>query len=336
VGRRRIDTLLISHSQAVNAATLKDDHLRQIREAAPGAEIVVIENAEDWQRYRCRPDVLTTDVAFGKVYGKWIRDLPKLAWIHLTSAGVDRLRSHADAIRERNLIVTNSSGVHAIPIAEHVMAMILTLSRELQRSLRNQIRHRWVKRSLLDPAVEVHGSTLGIIGTGRIGQMVAQSAKAFGMKVLGVRRVPESPVPFVDQIYGPDGLYDLLAACDWVVVALPLTAETEGMIGESEFKVMKNSAYLINIARGKIVRQGDLVCALREGAIAGAGLDVFEEEPLPENSPLWDMENVLITPHDAGVSPHHMQRRLEIFVENLKRYRAGDSLINRVDIDRGY
>jgi phosphoglycerate dehydrogenase-like enzyme len=140
----------------------------------------------------------------------------------------------------------------------------------------------------------------------------------------------------VDKIYGPEGLNDLLASSDWVVVAVPLTPATEGMIAESEFKTMKNSAYLINIARGKIIQEKALIRALQNGWIAGAGLDVFEEEPLPENSPLWDMPNVVITPHHAGVSPHHMNRRFGIFIENLKRYQNGEALINTVDMDLGY
>jgi phosphoglycerate dehydrogenase-like enzyme len=279
---------------------------------------------------------METDVAFGKIYGSWIKDLPNLCWIHVTTAGVDRLSTHAPEIKARSLIITNSAGVHAIPISEHVMAMILSLSRDIQRSIRRQIRHQWINRDHWDHITEVNGTRMGIIGAGRIGQMVAKTAKALNMEVIGTRRCPKDPVPFVDKIYGPDGLKDLLSSSDWVVVAVPLTSETEGMIGESEFKAMKKSAFIINIARGKIIQEKALIQALQKGWIAGAGLDVFEKEPLPEDSPLWDMENVVITPHHAGVSPRHMSRRFGIFIENLKRYQAGDILINTVDINLGY
>ena len=336
MSKRGIHTILISYSQSVNETTLTDRHLSEIKKSAPGAKIIIIQNAKEWDRHRGNPDVLKTDVAFGKIYGSWIKDLPKLCWIHLTTAGIDRLSTHAPVIKARNLLITNSAGIHAMPISEHVMAMILALSRDIQRSIRRQIRRQWINRDHWEHIAELNATTLGIIGLGRIGQMVAQKAKAFNMEVLGTRHSPTGPVPFVDKIYGPEGLNDLLASSDWVVVAVPLTPATEGMIGESELKTMKNSAYLINIARGKIIQEKALIRALQKGWIAGAGLDVFEEEPLPENSPLWDMENVVITPHHAGVSPHHMKRRFGIFIENLKRYQNGEALLNTVDMDLGY
>jgi len=308
----------------------------QIRAAAPGADVVILQDEDDWDRFRTSADASQTDVAFGKIYGRWLRYLPKLCWIHLTAAGVDRISSHAAEITARNLLITNSSGVHAVPISEHVMAMILSLSRDLQRSIRRQIKHGWTNRDHWEHMGEVDGTTVGIIGVGRIGQMLAKKAKAFNMQVLATRRNAAQQLPFVDKISGPDGLRDLLASSDWVVVALPLTRETEGMIGESEFKAMKRSAHLINIARGKIIQEKALIKALQNGWIAGAGLDVFESEPLAKDSPLWDMENVIITPHHAGVSPHHMKRRFGIFIENLKRYQNGEPLINAVDINLGY
>ncbi|MFC1895751.1 D-2-hydroxyacid dehydrogenase, partial [Thermodesulfobacteriota bacterium] len=167
-------------------------------------------------------------------------------------------------------------------------------------------------------------------------ERTAKKAKALDMRVLGLRRHPDRPSPNVNEMFGPGQLRALLEKSDWVVVTAALTHETLGMIGEPELKAMKRSAHIINIARGAVIREEALVRALQEGWIAGAGLDVFEQEPLPPESPLWAMENVVVTPHVAGNTPHYAERIVRIFVENLRRYRSGQPLINVVDKSLGY
>jgi len=156
------------------------------------------------------------------------------------------------------------------------------------------------------------------------------------MKVIGVRRNPDRQSPFVDQMVGPDQLLEILPQCDWVAVTAAMTEETTGMFGEAELKAMKESAYILNIARGSVIQESFLIQALQEKWIAGAGLDVFETEPLPDSSPLWDMKNVIITPHYSGATPYYLDRLLDIFLENLKRYQAGEPMMNVVDKKLGY
>ncbi len=174
------------------------------------------------------------------------------------------------------------------------------------------------------------------MGLGAIGAKTAEKARGLGMRVLGLRRNPAKSCAYVERMYGPDGLGELLAQSDWVVLAAALTPETKHLIGEKELRRMKPSAYLINIARGSVIDEAMLVRALQEEWIAGAGLDVFEREPLPSDSPLWDMRNVVITPHFAGMTPHYSDRVIEIFCDNLQRYRSGEPLRNVVDKELAY
>jgi phosphoglycerate dehydrogenase-like enzyme len=234
---------------------------------------------------------------------------------------------------QRDVVLTNASGVHAIPISEHILSMIFALARNLPRHMRSQVAGKWERHGEI---TELEGTTLGLIGVGKIGEKTAEKAKALNMKVLGMRRNPERTSPHVDKMFGPEGLHEVLAQSDWVVVTAAGTPETDGLIGEPELAVMKSTARLINIARGSLIREEALIKALEEKRIAGAGLDVFEKEPLPENSPLWQMPNVILTPHIAGGTPFYVDRLMDIFVENLKRYQAGEPLINVVDKTLGY
>jgi phosphoglycerate dehydrogenase-like enzyme len=177
---------------------------------------------------------------------------------------------------------------------------------------------------------------MGLIGLGAVGEKTAQKAKGLNMRVLGVRRHPGRSTPWIDRVYEPENLMEMLPQADWVVITAPLTPETKGMIGERELRALKKSACIINISRGPVIQEQALIQALREGWIAGAGLDVFEEEPLPDSSLLWDMENVIITGHYAGGTPHFLDRLMEIFLENLRRYQTGEPLFNVVDKRLGY
>jgi phosphoglycerate dehydrogenase-like enzyme len=255
--------------------------------------------------------------------------VPNLRWIHTISAGVDHLLF--PELRESEAILTNASGVFNVPIAETVMAYILAVVKRLPEFWAHQRERRWEKL----PLRELRGLTVGIVGLGDIGTEVARLCRAFGMHVLGLRRRP-APSDLADEVLPPDRLQDLLARSDFVVIAVPLTAETRGMIGRAELAAMKPDAWLVNISRGAIVDEEALVEALKEGRIGGACLDVFAEEPLPPESPLWDMPNVIITPHNSWSSPHIEEREIALFLENLRRYVAGEPLLNVVDKQAGY
>jgi len=187
---------------------------------------------------------------------------------------------------------------------------------------------------------ELAGQTLGVVGMGNIGRRIARLGRAFGMRVIGVRRsfasAGAAQDPDLDRSYAPGELHELLGQADYLVLAVPLTAKTERLMGEAELRAMKANAYLINIARGRVIDEPALIKALREGWIAGAGLDVAETEPLPSNNPLYSMPNVILTPHVAGLSVHYERRLAELFAENLRRYRAKEPLNNLFDPTRGY
>jgi phosphoglycerate dehydrogenase-like enzyme len=263
--------------------------------------------------------------------------LPKarrLRWFQQWGAGADWLLRYPEAAG-LDFVLTNTSGIHAIQISEHILAFLLAFARRLPEAVRNQLHKRWHRPSG-DEFFELAGKTLLLVGVGAIGERTAQIAKALGMRVWGVRRDPASGAPDVEAVYGPDQLLDLLPRADMVVLTVPLTRETRGMIGERELRAMKTSAYVVNIGRGGTIQEDALVRALCEGWIAGAGLDVFEREPLPQDSPLWEFSNVIITSHIAGLTPHYDERALEVFQENLRRYQAGEPLYNVVDKKLGY
>ncbi|MBP2001352.1 phosphoglycerate dehydrogenase-like enzyme [Paenibacillus shirakamiensis] len=255
-----------------------------------------------------------------------------LKWVQNWGAGVETFP--LDRMREMNIQITNASGVHPFPISEHIFALMLTLTRHIHIAIRHQIQQNWgiEKKSI----GEVHGRTIGILGVGSIGAETARLAKAFSMKVIGLRRSGE-PVESVDIMYDYNGLHNLLAESDYVVNCLPATSETEHFMGAEQFKAMKKGAFYINIGRGATTDTEALVNALESQSIAGAGLDVFEEEPLGKHHPLWAMEQVIITPHTAGISTSYTERIMSIFIHNLMRYVQGDKPdMSVVNIQSGY
>jgi len=266
--------------------------------------------------------------------GRWSDELwkaaPKLRWVQSGGAGVERFLT--PEFIASSVILTNAAGVYAIPIAEHVLGFMLHFARAFHGALRHQLRREWEYPEI----GELSGSTLGIIGLGGIGVEVAKRAKSFGMRVIAIRRRPDRPSPFADEVRGADALPWLLAESDYVALCAALTAKTRHLIGEAELRLMKPTAYLINVGRGALVDEPALISALTEGRIAGAGLDVFAKEPLAAESPLWTLPNVLITPHNAGDSPRSHERLMELFCENLRRYLVGEDLLNVVDKGEGY
>lgn len=255
---------------------------------------------------------------------------PKLRWQQTPSAGVNHILT--PNFLQRDIILTNGAGVHAIPISEFVLAFMLYHAKNLRKLQTLQDEHTWVRGVFLE---ELANATLLIIGTGNIGQAIASRAKPFGVRVWGSRRHPE-PLPNFDKIVGADEWRSLLPAADYVVIATPLTPETKGLIDEAALQSMRPSAYLINIARGAIVDETALLTALREGWIAGAGLDTVAIEPLPPESPLWSLPKAFITPHCSALSPRLRERIAELFIDNLKRYQTGQPLRNVVDKKAGY
>lgn len=241
-----------------------------------------------------------------------------LRWIQVLSAGVDHL--DLDAVADHDVALTNASGVHAEPIAEQVLGYMLTFERRLHEAARNQHRGIWESPG---EAGELADRTVGIVGVGAIGSRVAELAAAFGCEVVGTKRDPSEAPDAVDEIYPADEYWELLDRADHLVLACPLTDETRGLIGADELRALSPEAVLVNIARGEVVDQDALVRTLRRGGIAGAALDVFAEEPLPDDSPLWDLSNVVVTPHMAGSTPHYVERCADIFAGNYERFREG-------------
>jgi phosphoglycerate dehydrogenase-like enzyme len=253
-----------------------------------------------------------------------------LRWVHTPSAGVDHLL--IPAVLERDLTLTNSAGVHAIPMAEFVMALLLARVKRLADFQSAQHERRWAGGLEL---AELYGASMLILGIGGIGQAIAERATSFGMRVWGSRR-SNQPTPFVERVVTGDDWRALLPATDYLVVAAPLTAATRGMVDATVFAALRPSAYLINVARGPLVDEAALVTALKAGQIAGAALDTFDQEPLPPESPLWQLPTLTITPHATANSPRMHERQVALFLENLARYRSARPLINVVDKAAGY
>ena len=252
-----------------------------------------------------------------------------LRWVHSMGAGVENL---CRDVAGTDIIVTNSH-VHGDVIAEHVMALVLAHTRRLPVVLVRQREARWAREGAMGTVLR--GRTLGVVGLGTIGTELARRAAAFGMRVWGARR-SGAAVPGVDRVVGPDRLDEVLRVADVLAVTLPLTPETRGLIGARELALLPLGAFVVNVGRGGLVDEAALAGAIESGYLSGAGLDVFEQEPLPPGSPLWRLPGVIITPHVGGSFPGFLDRAVPFFCENLRRYLAGEPLLNRVDPARGY
>jgi len=262
---------------------------------------------------------------------------PKLKWLHSTAAGVAQLMY--PELRASGIEVTNASGVHTVPIAEHVLGLLLAMARRFPSAFRHQAARRWGQQEIWDEPVrpaELRGATLLVVGLGAIGREVARLARALGMRVAAVTRTGRDTAGVADQVAPASSLDALLPEADFVVLAAPETPETQHLMNAARLALMKRSAYLVNVARGSLVEESALVAALREKRIAGAALDVAAEEPLPESSPLWTLENCLVTPHLSGASDSLWNRQAELLCDNLDRWFSGRELRNRVDLTRGY
>ncbi len=255
---------------------------------------------------------------------------PNLKLVHVASTGVDTLLT--PEFRDSKVALTNSKGVHAAPVAEHAVALMFSVAYGMRIAAKHQDACRWSP----NPITRLYGKTAGLLGLGAIGLEIAKRCKALDMRVIGIKRTPSGDIPNVDQIMTGEDLPQLLSETDVLMCSLPLTPETRGFLSLKRMNMMKSSSIVVNVGRGAVIGESDLICALTEGIIAGAGLDVFETEPLPSGSPLWRMDNVVITPHTAGPAPENKRKSLDILVENLRRMEKGEPFINLVDKNLGY
>jgi phosphoglycerate dehydrogenase-like enzyme len=294
-------------------------------QAFPDRELVGFEGEADFAERVGEIEVL---LALRPPRDHWAR-AKRLRFIQIMGAGVDALLPAPDL--PAGVRIANGRGISGDVMAEYALAWMLHFARRVSRNAEQQARHEW---RMYAPA-SLAGATCGILGMGAIGETVAARAKAFGMRVLATQRTPE-PSPHADEVLGSDGSERVLAESDYVVVILPLTPETRGSLDASLLSKLQPEAVLVNMARGGIVDEPALAAMLREGRLRGAVLDVFEQEPLPETSPLWDVPNLVVTPHVAGFSRDYLPRSFEIFAENVRRLERGDPLHNAIDRARGY
>lgn len=265
---------------------------------------------------------------FSRQFFSTVRKAPQLQWLHVFNAGVDH--PIYTEMLERGVRLTTSSGSASLAIAQTAIMGLLALARGLPHWLAAQRRREWAPMRGETLPRDLVGQTAVILGLGRIGTGIARLARALGLTVIGVRRAPRKPDDPVDELHPPAALASLVARADWLVIACPLTPETRGLVDAALIARLPQGARVINIARGEIVDEPALIAALQSGRLAGAYLDVFETEPLPPESPLWDLPNVIVTPHNAGAAAGGDERVLEIFLDNLGRWQRGEALVNEI------
>lgn len=306
---------------------LEERHLEQIKQTAPDLQIVAMTNAN------AGLDLDEFDIIVGfPGFMPTIVNSKNLKWIHSFSAGVDKVLT--PEIINSSVLVSNSAGIHATPIAEHVLGFLLLCTRQFLPALKSQIQHQWKGP---EDVTELRSKTILIVGLGHIGEEVARLVSAFGATVIAtVRNLRTEKPEQVSRLETSDHLTELLPEADFVVITAPLTTENRGLFNKEKFQKMKPTAVIINIGRGPIINEADLIETLKNKTIAGAALDVTETEPLPHNSPLWDMENVFITAHYSGLSERYMERAIDRFCMNLKAFLEGKELPNLVDKRLGY
>ncbi len=259
----------------------------------------------------------------------------RLRWIQCVGTGVDMILAIPEVV-DSDAVLTNCRGPHAAPMADHVMGMVVMLAHQLNEMWDDQREHRWEPSKYNNRQANLTGSTMGILALGDIGTAVAWRAHGFGMDVYAVDKHPRPAPPVVEEVWGLDRLDELLSISDWFVITAPLTPDTRGLIDRRRVGLLKDCAYVIAISRGNIIDEEALIEGLRAGRIAGAGLDVMAVEPLPASSPLWDMKNVVLSPHASAMTPTLLTERREIFKENLSRFLANQPFVYTVDKGTGF
>lgn len=338
--------VVVAYPPSPSAASLE-----RIGAVAPDVDVVVCEYAEDHGRRTARgtgddaalaahpAPALTAEQrdAFATAHVVMTLDLPidvdvvapELRWVQAIGAGVDHLR---DALAHRDIVLTNAAGVAAVPIAEFVIGRLLAVWKRFAELDQQQQRRFWA------PAYgrELAGCTLGLVGLGAIGTAVGERAKALGMHVVAVRRRADTPSAAADEVFGTDQLGDVLARCDAVVLSAPSTDDTRDLFDDQTFAAMKPGAVFCNVARGALVDEDALVRALTSGQLGAAIIDVTKQEPLPAESALWDAPNLLLSPHSAASPEKYVERLVDLFLDNLRRFVAGEPMTNVVDLAAGY
>jgi phosphoglycerate dehydrogenase-like enzyme len=330
------------------SARYRSRDLERIRAAAPGARLVTVSVEGLADGPLDDVEAMLRGWLSSDAFDRLLARAPHLAWVHSATSGVERALTPAS--RERGLVVTNARGVFSRPIAEYVLMMILAVSRRLPQLLELQRERTWQPLE----GAELRDVTVGIVGLGSIGRAVGALATAFGCRVVGIRRRPASEGEeagdgdaqdggdrsfgevMLDRVGGPETLPELLGESDFIVLAAPLTAETEEMINGETLAMVKPGAWLINVARGRLIDERALLRALRDGPLGGAVLDTFRDEPLPPMSSFYDLPNVIVTPHTAWSSGRVLDRSVELFCDNLRRFAKGEPLLNVVDPAAGY
>jgi phosphoglycerate dehydrogenase-like enzyme len=343
------------------SARYRSRDLERIRAAAPGARLVTVSVEGLADGPLDDVEVMLRGWLSSDAFDRLLVRAPQLAWVHSATSGVEGALT--PAALERGVVVTNARGVFSRPIAEYVLMMILSVSRRLPQLLELQQERTWQPLE----GAELRDVTVGIVGLGSIGRAVGALATAFGCRVVAVRRsgrggtggAPDRAAnkaaaedasvatsdgrdersfgeAMLDRVGGPDTLPELLGESDFIVLAAPLTPETESMINDETLAMVKPGAWLINVARGRLIDERALLRALREGPLGGAVLDTFRDEPLPPTSPFYDLDNVIVTPHTAWSSGRVLDRSVELFCDNLRRFAAGEPLLNVVDPAAGY
>ena len=284
------------------------------------------------------PELPDTDIFVGySLRAEQLKHAKKLKWIHSTAAGIAQLTY--PELRQSGILVTNPRGVFSVPMAEHTMGLLIAMARNFPDSVRFQDKLTWGQQQIWDmpqKLTELNGKALLIVGYGSIGEELAKRAQAFGMRVWGITRSGKAELRFAEKIVPASSLLEVLAQADYVVVAVPETAETKHLIGAEEISRMKRGARLINIGRGSLLDETALMAALENGHLGGAALDVTGMEPLPEGSPLWRAPNLFITPHTSAVSDRLWERQADLLVELLELWFSGREMKNVVDLARGY
>lgn len=312
-------------------AYIKEENKERLRTALAPAEVRFVIPYGPGAKERIAAAGADVDVAiFNGDLDESVLASPNLKWIHCCRAGVEK--SAIPEVFARDIILTSSSGRSAPALAEHALMFMMALTYDLPMLHRAQAAHKWAANREYSQKTGMYGKTVGIIGLGKTGQEVARLCKSFNMAVLGWRR-SKKPVEHVDEVFASgegEGIEEILRRSDYVVLCVELNDDTWHLMGEKEFSQMKKSAYLVNMGRGGLVDEPAMIEALKNGILAGAGLDTFELEPLHEESPLWDLPNVIITPHITPILPDREERMLHYVYENIKAYREGGRFVNRV------
>jgi phosphoglycerate dehydrogenase-like enzyme len=303
---------------------------KRIAEAAGGRAVVITESKAEVEKI-----LGAVEIAAGDFPHEFIQRVPVLGWFHQWYAGADWLQRYPEA-RKLPFLLTNSSGIHGSQMTEHLFGLLIAWYRKFPDVFAAQKRREWARKIILNKTDLLAGKSLLILGFGTIGAQVARVAAAFDMSVTGIRRTPGAAPAGVEKVLTYEYLHEALPGADIVVNILPHTPETKELMGAKEFAAMKKTALFANIGRGSTVNEDALAEAVRGGIIGGAILDVTAREPLPPESPLWDIPGIIITPHYSGFHPRYDEIAFDLFLDNLKRYTAGEPLLNVVDKERGY